>query len=97
MKGPSMTTEDQLSPEICELISLAAAIGGNCKFSFERHYAEALHRNIPGQHIQTVIDLAHKVRSISDQEMDSAILNKLSIANPEFTRTATHQAADANR
>ncbi len=97
MKGPTMTAEEQLSPEICELVSLAAAIGRNCRFSFERHYAEALHRNIPAPRIQAVIDLAHKVRSISDQEMDSAILNKLSIANPEFTRTATHQAADANR
>lgn len=97
MKGPTMTTEEQLSPEVCELVCLAAAIGRNCRFSFERHYAEALHRNIPGHHIQAVIDLAHKVRRISDQEMDSTILNKLSVANPEFTRTATHQAADAYR
>lgn len=70
-----------LDPKVSELVALAAAVGSNCRLNFDRYFGEALHREVPLADIEAAIEIARRVRGISDQDMDSHILCTIASAS----------------
>jgi AhpD family alkylhydroperoxidase len=94
MNASGRLLDGSLDPRTRELIALGAAVGGNCRLSFDRHYNEAIHRGIPLARVEAAIEIARTVRSVSDQEMDSQILCRLAATNAELSN-ATDGGGDS--
>lgn len=72
---PKSTTSDGCScstlftPEVAELVALAAAVGANCEPCFKYHYNEARKLGVSAADMAKAVELADRVKAAPAQNM----------------------------